>query len=179
LISDFSNAGKYRQYIVVVPVCIVAYSLIVFAYAYSRANWAQQRYEEIVIGGLLEDVNQLVANKNIRRVAIAGKVGLSPLVENTGRKYPLILSMVDDYNFWGGLAVGGQTANFPSGSYWMDILNLTRTDIGQPELLDIIKNHRPLISRSTYAIYSVDNLMLIRFLPITYPYLIAAPASLP
>ena len=85
--SNVFRLSTYRRYILVVPVCAVAYSLILFSYAYSRANWAQKQYEDILISGLRSDTDRLTMNKNITRFAITGSIGRSPLVvtrqENT------------------------------------------------------------------------------------------------
>lgn len=173
--SGSSSPGKYRRYAAAALLCIAAYSLIVFAYAYSRAYWAQQKYEGVVIGGLLADMDRLTANKNITRLAITGNVGRSPLVENTGRKYPLIPEMVEDWNYWGLLAIGGHSLDrldltTPDDLYHLQSAVFHEVTLGQRETLGIIKDLRPVIHRPRYEIYLDGNLMLIRFLPLANPY---------
>jgi len=154
--SNFFFVGKYRRLFFAVPVCTVAYSLILFSFAYSSANWAQKQYEDIVIGALLSDTDRLTINKNVTRFAITGNLGRSPLLINSARKYPLISALVP-VHIWGEWYWGYMQLKFMG-------LPLAQANINEAEKLDIIKNNEPVVNKTKYSIYLVDNLLLIRFL---------------
>jgi hypothetical protein len=153
-VNDF-GFGKYEQYIKAIPVCLVAYALITFSYSYSRANVAQKEYEDTVISRLIADTDELKASHKLTHVTIIGKMGYSPLVTNTIRKYPLIASLVPIHisNSW---SWGYRQLKYMG-------LDLMKFNIRDQDKFEIMDKHNPVVNKSKYAIYLLDDLMVIRF----------------
>jgi hypothetical protein len=153
-VNDF-GLGKYEQYIKAIPVCLVAYALITFSYAYSRANAAQMQYEDLLINRIIADADGLKASSEITHVTIIGNIGYSPLVKNTIKKYPLIAELVPIHisnDWWWGY----QQLNYMG-------LNLMKFDMQQENKSEIIDKHNPVVNKSKYGIYLIDHLMVIKF----------------
>ncbi len=154
--SSVNASDKYRKYITAVPVCIVAYALILFAYSYSKASSSQDQYEGMVLTRLIADTDVVTTDRNIKYVAISGSIGRSLLFQNTAKKYPLMDSLVPvDVEDW---HVGYSKLNYMG-------LDLLRANISEQDKSYIMAYTSPIINKSRYAVYLVRNLMLIRFHP--------------
>jgi hypothetical protein len=146
---------RWQKYLTTIPLCVVAFALISFAYSFARADEAQKQYENIIISRLLTDTDKIVTDKNIKYIALSGNIGKNPLSKNSSRKYPLLNYLVASY--------------LNSNEYWSLIilryvgLDLLTADLSDQDKLDIIRTVKPLVIKSIYSIYVHNGVMLIRF----------------
>lgn len=78
---------------------IISFSLvwcfIVFAFMYGNALAEQKNYVDYRVGVFISDFSKLnIDHSNLVSMQIAGDMGVSPIVENLGRKYPIINRLI-------------------------------------------------------------------------------------
>ena len=137
------------------PVYGLAYSLIVIAYATAAAAAAQKEFEDSFLSRVAYDIDS-VSNATTHTIGFIGSPPISPILANTGRKYPAVLRIVPnpiaDNWYWGhrkmqfyGVALGyGEVPD---------------------KLADLIRAGKlpPALSRLQYDIYIHDELAIVRF----------------
>jgi hypothetical protein len=137
------------------PVYGLAYSLIVIAYATAAAAAAQKEFEDSFLSRVAYDIDS-VSNPTTHTIGFIGSPPISPILANTGRKYPVVLRTIPnpiaDNWYWGhrkmqlyGVALGyGEVPD---------------------KLADTIRAGKlpPALSRRQYDIYIHDELAVVRF----------------
>ena len=137
------------------PVYGLAYSLIVIGYATAAAAAAQKEFEDGFLSRVAYDVDS-VSNATTHTIGFIGSPPISPILANTGRKYPAVLRTIPnpiaDNWYWGhrkmqlyGVALGyGEVPD---------------------KLADLIRAGKlpATLSRRQYDIYILDEQAIVRF----------------
>jgi hypothetical protein len=137
------------------PVYGLAYSLIVIGYATAAAAAAQKEFEDSFLSRVAYDIDS-VSNATTHTIGFIGSPPISPILANTGRKYPVVLRIIPnpiaDNWYWGhrkmqlyGVALGyGEVPD---------------------KLADSIRDGKlpPALSRRQYDLYIHDELAIVRF----------------
>jgi Glucosyl transferase GtrII len=137
------------------PVYGLAYSLIVIGYATAAAAAAQKEFEDGFLSRVAYDIES-VSNATTHTIGFIGSPPISPILANTGRKYPAVLRIIPnpiaDNWYWGhrkmqlyGVALGyGEVPDKLADSIRAGKLPAT-------------------LSRRQYDIYILDEQAIVRF----------------
>lgn len=91
------GAERWHPRWVLVVTGIWALGMAVAAAAFGNAAAAQQRYEDRVVAGLMDDLVELHAAQPLRGHALLGSAGWAPVVEHAQRHFPLLRWLVPSY----------------------------------------------------------------------------------
>ena len=101
------------------PVCgrttiaILAYSMLVYAFALGNAQASQQKYTDFRMTLLLEDLSRIVPEEqNDIHIHLLSDIDHTPIVKNLARTYPLTTRMIEKL---GGHAVVFHLQNYGFG----------------------------------------------------------------
>lgn len=149
--------SKHLRNLSILFLCVVVYCLSVFSYSYARANSEQKHYEDIIISGLVSDLQTVIAENKCTKLFIYGTIGQSPILKHAAKKFPLIGRLVP-------LHIQGDW-------YWgfrqLESAGITLADspIATEKQSTIIKTNQPLIARGTYSIFVDGDTILLAFRP--------------
>lgn len=150
-----SAAAAVRCRIVsLLPVCLLAYALTVFSYAFARANSAQKDYEHYVLTRLIADTDKVLQTQKISAIGIIGTIGSSPLARHSTGKFPLI----------GRLVPLHLNNNWPWGFVQLKTMGLSRyqatvTGVDREKT----ETATPVTATSLYKIFIIGDTLIIKF----------------
>lgn len=75
-------------------VFLLAYTLVVTAFAYGRASALQKEFEISFLTRLVHDIDTSGLSADIKSIAFHGAIPMAATLKNTGKKFPAILSLV-------------------------------------------------------------------------------------
>jgi hypothetical protein len=76
------------------PVFFLAYTLVVVAFAYGRASALQKEFEMSFLTRLVHDIDISSLSVDMKSIGFIGTIPMAPTLKNTGKKFPVVLSLV-------------------------------------------------------------------------------------
>jgi hypothetical protein len=138
------------------PVALMAFSLIVVAYAYGRASGAQKEFEMSFLTRLAYDIESIAVEEDISRIGFLGRFPASPILNKSQEKFPIIGRLVPIHianNWWWGHV---QLKHFGLRLNYYDVpKNLVEIIADQGEL--------PIRVSRSYRIYKFPDALLVAF----------------
>jgi hypothetical protein len=154
--THFKIKSIYLKHIVSFPVFVLAFALITFAYAFTKANTEQMYYEDAILTRIADDIQTIDYKSDLKFLSYIGQTERNPLLLNTQRKFPLIARLVPihlmDNWIWG----------YRQMTY-EGISNLAWKKITEDDKAFISKNLSPVITNTKYSIYLRADQIIIHF----------------
>lgn len=156
LMGVYVAGGRYSKWIVKVPVAVLAYCFVMFAFTYGNALREQNEFRNSRVEMVIADLNKLPAMKKDgeKVVQVDGEIGLSPVIRNMP---------IDDYRILYRLLMPSYSERIPWMAYriteqrWLD-------NIYYAPGVDLNERNLPLAEDTAlYKLYSDDDNILIKF----------------
>jgi len=163
------SAGYAFAFLCRVPVFVLAYTLIVVAFAYGRASASQKDFEMSLLTRLVHDVDISGISSDVKSISILGTIPMSATLANTGRKFPAVLSLVprhvDNDWVWGNVELKhfGLSLNYaPQSIKVRSLLNYAPQSIEIRSLIDS-GSLPPLFKGRDYELYKYQDVLIVNF----------------
>ncbi|NCC27218.1 MAG: hypothetical protein EOM22_03455 [Gammaproteobacteria bacterium] len=154
--STSIKARKSARVMMYLPVVLMAFSLVVVAYAYGRASVAQKEFEMSLLTRLVYDIESFSVVGDVGRIGFSGRLPESPILQKSREKFPVIGRLVPIHivdNWWWGHV---QLKHFGLQLDYYDApKNLVETMTHQGEL--------PIRVTRSYRIYKFPGQLLVVF----------------
>ncbi|MCR5687015.1 MAG: glucosyltransferase domain-containing protein [Lachnospiraceae bacterium] len=125
-----------------------------FSYAYGNLMREQKEYEEMIVYGIICDIDDNVSSE-IDNIAVEGEIPFSPVVESTCRIMPVFADMVPE-GFDGDGMLGGAIINH----YSRDIFSIVDITVADRQFMD---ENEPFAKSREYELYLNGGRICVRF----------------